>query len=144
MPKVVVVYLSTSGNTKAMADAIVEGAISRNVDATSMNFHEAKIEDLKSADAIAIGSSTFHYKILPPMEKFIESLSKLNAKGKVGAAFGSYGWSGEAPGLIAEKMREIGMKVIDPVLRVQYAPAEKDIEECKRLGKDLANKVKKA
>ena len=142
MPKVVVVYLSTSGNTKAMADAIVEGAISRNVDAVSMNFHEAKIEDLKSADAIALGSSTFHYKILPPMEKFIESLSKLNAKGKVGAAFGSYGWSGEAPGLIAEKMREIGMKVIDPVLRVQYAPAEKDIEECKRLGKDLANKVK--
>jgi flavodoxin short chain len=144
MPKVVVVYLSTSGNTKAMADAIVEGAISRNVDAVSMNFHEAKIEDLKAADAIALGSSTFHYKMLPPMEKFIESLSKLSAKGKVGAAFGSYGWSGEAPGLIAEKMREIGMKVIDPVLRVQYTPAEKDLEECKRLGKDLANKVKKA
>jgi len=144
MPKVVVVYLSTSGNTKAMADAIVEGAISRNVDATSMNFHEAKIEDLKTADAIALGSSTFHYKMLPPMEKFIDSLSKLNAKDKVGAAFGSYGWSGEAPGMIAEKMRAIGMKVIDPVLRVQYAPAEKDLEECKRLGKDLANKVKKA
>lgn len=144
MPKVVVVYLSTSGNTKAMADAIVEGAVSRNVDAVSMNFHEANIEDLKSADAIAIGSSTFHYKMLPPMEKFIESLSKLNARGKVGAAFGSYGWSGEAPVMIAEKMRALGMKVIDPVLRIQYAPAEKDLEECKRLGKDLANKVKKA
>ena len=144
MPKVVVVYLSTSGNTKAMADAIVEGAVSRNVDAVSMNFHEANIEDLKSADAIAVGSSTFHYKMLPPMEKFIESLSKLNAKGKVGAAFGSYGWSGEAPVMIAEKMRALGMNVIDPVLRIQYAPAEKDLEECKRLGKDLANKVKKA
>ena len=144
MPKVVVVYLSTSGNTKAMADAIVEGAISRNVDAVSMNFHEANIEDLMSADAIALGSSTFHYKMLPPMEKFIESLSKLNAKGKVGAAFGSYGWSGEAPVMIAEKMRALGMKVIDPVLRIQYNPAEKDLEECKRLGKDLANKVKKA
>ena len=144
MPKVVVVYLSTSGNTKAMADAIVEGAVSRNVDAVSMNFHEANIEDLKSADAIALGSSTFHYKMLPPMEKFIESLSKLNAKGKVGAAFGSYGWSGEAPVMIAEKMRALGMKVIDPVLRIQYAPAEKDLEECKRLGKDLANRIKKS
>jgi flavodoxin I len=144
MPKIVVVYLSTSGNTKKMADAIVEGARSRNVDATAMNFHEAKIEELKSADAIALGSSTFHYKMLPPMEKFIESLSKINAKGKFGGAFGSYGWSGESPGMIAEKMREIGMKVIDPVLRVQYTPEEKDLEECKRLGKDLANKVKKA
>jgi flavodoxin I len=144
MPKIVVVYLSTSGNTKAMADAIVEGAKSRNVDAKSMNFHEAKIEELKSADAIALGSSTFYYKMLPPMEKFIESLSKANVKAKIAAAFGSYGWSGEAPVMIAEQMRKLGMNVIDPVLRIQYAPTEKDLEECKRLGKDLANKVKPA
>ncbi len=143
MPKLVVVYLSTSGNTKAMADAIVEGAQSRNIDAVAMNFHEARIEDIKAADAIAIGSSTFHYKMLPPMEKFIEGLSKANVKGKIGAAFGSYGWSGEAPVMIAEKMRELGMDVIDPVLRIQYQPVEKDLEECKRLGKDIANKVKK-
>ncbi|HEY9245827.1 MAG TPA: hypothetical protein VIO11_03175, partial [Candidatus Methanoperedens sp.] len=44
MPKVVVVYLSTSGNTKAMAEAVVEGVKSRNVDAIAMNFHEARIE----------------------------------------------------------------------------------------------------
>ncbi|MCX9085174.1 MAG: flavodoxin domain-containing protein [Candidatus Methanoperedens sp.] len=143
MPKVVVVYLSTSGNTKAMAEAIVEGAKSRNAEAEAFNFHEAKLDHIKSADAIAIGSSTFHYKILPPMEKFIDNLKDANVSGKPGAAFGSYGWSGEAPGLIAEKMREIGIKVIDPVLRVQYAPAEKDLEEAKRLGKDLAEKVKK-
>jgi flavodoxin short chain len=143
MPKVVVVYLSTSGNTKAMADAIVEGAQSRNVDAVAMNFHEARIEELKDADAIAIGSSTFYYKMLPPMEKFIESLEKAKIKAKIGAAFGSYGWSGEAPVMIAEKMRELGMEVIDPVLRIQYQPVEKDLEECKRLGKDIANKVKK-
>jgi len=144
MPKLVVIYLSTSGNTKAMADAIVEGANSRNVDAKSMNFHEARMEDIKAADAIAIGSSTFHYKMLPPMEKFIESLPKANIKAKIGAAFGSYGWSGEAPVMIAEKMRELGMNVIDPVLRIQYKPMEKDLEECKRLGKDIANKVKKS
>ncbi len=76
------------------------------------------------------------------MEKFIESLAKANVKAKVGAAFGSYGWSGEAPVMIAEKLREIGMNVIDPVLRTQYQPTEKDLEECKRLGKDLANKIK--
>ena len=144
MPKLVVVYLSTSGNTKAMADAIVEGAKSRNVDAVATNFHEVRIEELKDADAIALGSSTFYYKMLPPMEKFIESLEKAKVADKVGAAFGSYGWSGEAPVMIAEKMRALGMKVIDPVLRIQYAPAEKDLEECKRLGKDIAAKVKKS
>src|SRR3972149_10628949 len=128
MPKVVVVYLSTSGNTKAMADAIVEGANSRNVDAKAVNFHETRIEDIKAADAIAIGSSTFYYKMLPPMEKFIESLEQAKVADKVGAAFGSYGWRGEAPVMIAEKMRELGMKVIDPILRIQYQPTEKDLE----------------
>ena len=64
-------------------------------------------------------------------------------KAKIGAAFGSYGWSGEAPVMIAEKMRELGIDVIDPVLRIQYQPVEKDLEECKRLGKDIAVQVKK-
>ena len=142
MAGVIVVYLSTSGNTKAMADAIAEGVRSRNVDVKTVNFHEARIEDIKSADAIAIGSSTFYYKMLPPMEKFIESLEKANIADKVGAAFGSYGWSGEGPVMIAEKLRQLGMKVIDPILRIQYQPTEKDLEECKRLGKDIANKVR--
>ena len=143
MSKIVVIYLSTSGNTKVMADAIAEGIMSRNVGVITMNFHEAKIEEIKAADAIAIGSSTFYYKMLPPMEKFLESLEKANVTGKLGVAFGSYGWSGEAPVDIAEKMRKLGMNIIDPVLRIQYQPTEKDLEECKRLGKDLASKVKK-
>ena len=48
-----------------------------------MNFNEAKIEELKEADAIAIGSSTFYYKMLPPMEKFIESLENINLLKKI-------------------------------------------------------------
>jgi flavorubredoxin len=60
-----------------------------------------------------------------------------------GAVFGSYGWGREAPVMIADKMCEIGVKVIDPVLRIQYQLTEKDIEECKRLGKDIANDVKR-
>lgn len=143
MSKAVVIYLSTSGNTKLMAESIAEGLTSRNVGVTTMNFHEARIEEIKVADAIAIGSSTFYYRMLPPMEKFIESLEKANVKGKLGVAFGSYGWSGEAPVDIANKMRKLGMDVIDPVLRIQYQPTDKDLEECKRLGKDLASKIKK-
>ena len=141
--KAMVVYLSTSGNTKAVADAIAHGISERNVDATSISFYDAKLEDLKAADAIAIGSSTFHYKILPPMEKFIdETLANANVKSKLAAAFGSYGWSGEAPVIIAEKLRNLGMNVIDPVLRIQYKPIDRDIKEAERLGMDIAEKLK--
>ena len=71
-----------------------------------------------------------------------EVLVSTNPKGKLGAAFGSYGWSGEAPILIAEKMREMGMTVIDPVLRILHKPTDKDVQECKRLGIDIAEKLK--
>jgi flavorubredoxin len=145
-PKLVVVYLSTQGNTKKMADAIAEGAEDRGIDAHSVSFYEADMNELRDANAIALGSSTFWYKMHAPMEHFIERMGKDlgdELKGKVGAAFGSYGWSGEAPADIAKMLRGLGMEVVDPVLRVQFAPTEKDIEECKRLGKDIANSVKK-
>ncbi len=141
--KAIVVYLSTSGNTKSMAEAIANGIESRNIDAKAVSFYDVKPEDLNDAEAIAIGSSTFYYKMLPPMEKFInETLASSDPKGKIGAAFGSYGWSGEAPVMIAEKMREMGMNVIDPVLRILHKPTDKDVEECRRLGIDIAEKLK--
>src|SRR5665648_77943 len=145
MSKAIVVYLSTSGNTKMMAEAIADAINKRNVEAKAVSFYDAKIEDLKAADAIVVGSSTFHYKMLLPMEKFIaESLTNADASGKIGAAFGSYGWSGEAPVLIAESMRKLGIKVIDPVLRIQHKPTDKDLKECSRLGMDIAELLKKA
>ena len=143
MPKLAVVYLSTQGNTKIMAEAIAEGAKSRNLDVEIKSFYDWKPEEAAAADAIAMGSSTFHYTILPPIEKFLDAMVKAGIKGKVGVAFGSYGWSGEAPGMIADKMRKGGMEILDPVLRVQYKPSDKDIKECNRLGKDIAEKLKK-
>jgi flavorubredoxin len=141
--KAIVVYLSTSGNTKAMAEAIAHGIESKNVDVKAVSFYDVKPEELNEAEAIAVGSSTFYYKMLPPMEKFMnETLASSNPKGKIGAAFGSYGWSGEAPVVIAEKMREMGMTVVDPVLRILHKPTDKDVQECKRLGVDIAEKLK--
>lgn len=141
--KAIVVYLSTSGNTKAMAEAIASGIESKHVAAKAISFYDVKLEDLYEADAIAVGSSTFYYRMLQPMEKFMdETLASTNPKGKIGAAFGSYGWSGEAPILIAEKMRDMGMTVIDPVLRILHKPTDKDLQECKRLGVDIAEKLK--
>ena len=98
-----------------MAEAIASGIESKNVDVKAVSFYDVKPEDLNEADAIAVGSSTFYYKMLLPMEKFMnETLAATNPEGKLGAAFGSYGWSGEAPILIAEKMREMGMNCHRP------------------------------
>jgi flavodoxin I len=138
----VIVYLSTSGNTKKMADAIAEGADSRGVNAKVESFYEVNMDDVRNADAIALGTSTFWYKMHDAMAHFLDRLEKAGVKARIGAAFGSYGWSGEAPVQIADKLREMGLKVVDPVLRVQWQPDEKDLKECERLGKDIAKAMK--
>ncbi|MBC7084981.1 MAG: FprA family A-type flavoprotein [Methanomethylovorans sp.] len=143
MSKLAVVYLSTQGSTRMMAEAIAEGAREKHIEVRVDNFYEWDPKDAATYDGIAVGSSTFYYKMLEPISKFLDQLIAEGVEGKIGAAFGSYGWSGEAPIMIAERMRESGMKVIDPVLRVQYVPNEKDLKECLRLGKDIAINIKK-
>jgi flavodoxin I len=138
----VIVYLSTTGNTKKMADAIAEGADSRGVTVKVESFYDVDMNDVRNADALALGTSTFWYKMHDAMAHFLDRLKKEKLNAKIGAAFGSYGWSGEAPVQIAEKLREMGLKVIDPVLRVQWQPDEKDMKECERLGKDIAKALK--
>jgi len=69
---------------------------------------------------------------------------KIKLKGKIGAAFGSYGWSGEAPSLLLEIMKKrFEMETIEPGLTVRYAPDEKALEECRKLGKTVAERILK-
>ncbi len=143
MPKLAIVYLSTQGSTKMMAEAIAQGASEKHIDVEINNFYEWDPADVARYDAICIGSSTFYYTMLEPIAKFMDRLIEIGISGKTGAAFGSYGWSGEAPIQIAEKLRNAGVDVIDPVLRIQYIPTDKDLAECIRLGKDIALKIKK-
>ncbi len=143
MTKLAIVYLSTQGNTKMMAEAIAKGAREKHIEVDIDNFYEWDPADVAKYDAICIGSSTFYYTMLEPIAKFLDELIDIGIEGKTGAAFGSYGWSGEAPVQIAERLRKAGVEVIDPVLRIQYIPNEKDLAECIRLGKDLAIHMKK-
>jgi flavorubredoxin len=63
----------------------------------------------------------------------------ISLKGKIGAAFGSYGWSGEAPKLILEIMKyKFEMQVIEPPLLAKYAPDQNMLTACRELGKRVS------
>jgi flavodoxin short chain len=140
--KLAVIYGSGFGNTGIMAKAIEEGAKSEGIDVIMKKVDEATPQDAEKADAIAIGSPTYKGAGMPTVIKFVESLSKTPLKGKVGAAFGSYGWSGEAAGVISKMLKSYGMDVIDPDLRIKRIPEAEVIETCKELGKLIAKKLK--
>lgn len=145
MLKLLIVYYSQTGNTEKMARAIEDGAKSVvGIDVDVKYF--VRPEELAEADAIIFGIPTYYHDIGIDMKNLLEGASKqeINLKGKVGAAFGSYGWSGEAPNMLLEIMKNrFQMDVMEPALRIKYNPAKNGLEECHKLGKTVAEKILK-
>jgi len=139
--KLAIIYGTGFGNTGIMAKAIEEGARNAGLDVTIKKVDEATPADIEKADAIAIGSPTYKGAGMPTVIKYVESLSKFTLKGKIGAAFGSYGWSGEAAGVISRMLKSYGMDVIEPDLRIKRLPEAEGIETCKELGKVIAKRL---
>lgn len=125
-----------------MAEAILEGARSLELDAEMADAFDVKPEDVMAADAIGFGVPTFNYHPSKPILKLVEDLGKYDVKGKLAIVFGSYGWSGQGAPVIAEKLRGMGFKVLDPVIRVMHKPTENELNGCLLLGKDVAMYLK--
>ena len=72
------------------------------------------------------------------MDPFLKQIEKLDLKGKVGVAFGSYGWSGESIPTLISRMKSFGMKVIEPGTTAIQVPDAATIEKCFKLGRTVA------
>ena len=142
MKKVLVLYYSRSGNTEKMAKAIAEGAQSIGGIGVELNFH-VDVSDLNNYDAILIGAPTYRKEMPVDFKSLFEEAEKqsINLKGKIGAAFGSYGWSGEAPKLVLELMQKFDMQVTETPILAKYAPDQAAIEACKNLGKRISESL---
>lgn len=139
MPKIAIIYGSGMGRTRQMAEAIANGAKTIDgVDVLLKEAYDASIEDVKDADAIVLGGSTYNYKLIKSMDPFLKQIEKLDLKGKIGVAFGSYGWSGESIPTLISRMKSFGMKVIEPGTIAIQVPDAAAIEKCFRLGRTVA------
>jgi flavodoxin I len=146
MPKILIVYYSHTGNTEKMAKAIARGARTVQGVEVELKLH-GSAWGLDSYDSILIGAPTYHRNMTNSIKKFLEEVDFHNVglKGKVGAAFGSYGWSGEAPRRVLEVMeKRFEMKVAKPPLLIEYTPDEKGLEECHKLGANVAEQISRS
>ena len=140
MSKILVLYYSQSGNTEKMAKAVAEGAQNAGNPNVELSYH-VEAEELAAFDAILIGAPTYHHDMPIDMKKLFEeaAVKNINLKGKVGAAFGSYGWSGEAPKFLLEIMKNrFEMQVVEPPLLAKYVPDENMLSKCRDLGKRIS------
>jgi flavodoxin I len=143
MSKLTIIYGTGTGNTGRMAKAIEEGAKGAGVEVTINKIDKDTLVDVENADAIAIGSATYKGAAMPTVINYVKAMADQPIKGKVGVAFGSYGWSGEAANVISKMLEDYGMDVLKPNLRIKRQPSSEGIEECKKLGNKIADKINK-
>ena len=138
--KVMIIWESTRGRTKAMAEAISEGVSSAGGEGVLVD--AKNFSGIGDACAVAIGSSTRMKRVLPMAKRVLSELPSLD--GIAGAGFGSYGWSGEAPDEIVGKLAELGATLVtENPIKAKDHPSESILEECRKLGILLVEKCKK-
>ena len=142
MKKILVLYYSRTGNTEKMAQAVAEGAKSGGVE-VELTYH-VDAESLGSYDAILVGSPTYHHDMPVDFKNLFEeaAVKGISLKGKIGAAFGSYGWSGEAPKLIVEIMKyKFEMEMSEAPLLAKYVPDQSMLNACRALGAKVSESL---
>jgi flavorubredoxin len=141
--KVLVLYYTRTGNTEKMAKAVAEGAKTVNNVQVELNYF-VEPEDLGGFDSILVGTPTYNHDLPIDIKMLFEEAAARNIslKGKPGATFGSYGWSGEAPKFVIEIMKnKFEMKVDEKPLLTKYVPDSGMLEQCRALGKRLAESL---
>jgi flavorubredoxin len=141
MSKLVIIYGTGSHNTERMAVAIEEGARAEGIETVLKNVNDANKDELRDADAVAIGSPNYKHAMMPTVKKFLGGLADLDLSGKVGLAFGSYGWSFEATQEINRILTSRGVEMMHD-LNVKRMPGDEELELCRRTGSLLASKIK--
>ena len=143
MAKAVVIYETTYGYTETMAKAITAGLKEAGVEVELKRVLGAKAEDLKDVDAVVLGCPTYHHDMITTVKTFLFKMKKVDLKGKVGATFGSYGWSGESVEMMHDTMKHIfEMEMIEPSLKMKSTEVLTGEKECREFGKKIGERIK--
>jgi flavorubredoxin len=145
--KALIIYDTMWLSTELMAKSICSEIAKAGIEAKLLNLktnHRSDImTEVLDAKALVFGSPTLNNGILPTMADFLTYLKGLRPKGQVVAAFGSFGWSGEAVKHINGYLEEMKLELAHPGLRVKNVPREEDFAGCRELGAAIVKAMQK-
>jgi flavorubredoxin len=146
--QITIAYDSMWDGTRRMAEAIAKGITEEDQTVNVKLFNIARsdkndlITEIFKSKAVLIGSPTINKGILSAVAAILEEMKGLKFMNKKAAAFGCYGWSGEAVKIISQHLSSAGFTVVDEGLRAMWNPDTKTIEICIEYGKRVAGLFK--
>lgn len=145
--QITIVYDTMWQSTRKMAEAIAEG-IQRKSPSTIVKIYNAAKEDkndilteMFQSKAVLVGSPTINYGYSYAIAGILEMAKGLRFKKKKAAAFGSYGWSGDAVKQISEHLAAAGFDVVDEGIRTLWVPDSEATAKCVAYGEQFASKL---
>jgi flavorubredoxin len=142
----VIIYDTMWKATEKMGQAIAQGLEKEGVKYKFFNMAVCDRNDVLTeifkTKGILIGSPTLNNNLLPTIMPILEDLKGLKFKNKVGAAFGSYGWSGENVKLIEEILEKAKIKILQEGIKFKWQPTKEELEKCVEFGRSFAQKMK--
>jgi len=143
--KAVVFFVNMWHSTEKMAEAINAGIVAEGVPSKPMNlrsWHRSEVmTEVFDARAVVVGSPTLNNGLFPTVADFLCYMKGLKPKNKIGAAFGSYGWSGEAVKLVENELTDMKIELIQPGLRTQFVPEKPILDLCHEFGRKIGQAV---
>jgi flavorubredoxin len=143
--RAVILYDTMWQATRRMAEAVGDGLLAGGVPYKILHMavtdrNDALVEVFRSK-AVLVGSCTVNNGLLPSLMPILEEIKGLKFKNKIGAAFGSYGWSGEGVKLLEQHLQACKIPPAAPGVMAKWQPTADDLEKCKALGRDVAKAV---
>ena len=148
--KALVLYSTMTGRTKKIASFIVENFEKHNIVSETIDINKTPREEvmkaISEAHAIFFGTSTKYADMIGNMEELLKSLHTLNLEDKLGATFGSYGWSGEAIEVVQDYLKQTNIKLlntsdiikstgmtdIELPIRVRFSPNDEELKNIEK------------
>ncbi len=139
MKKVLIAYISRTGNTKLVAEHLAEGIRMTGNEVVVKKIGDIdKAEELEGYDGYLLGSPTYHLDMMNPMKTFLFLMEKPNLKGKLAGAFGSYTHSGDAPKIILDTMVHVFKMRASSLGTINVLEDVVDTAEGRKIGHDYA------
>ena len=147
--RVLIAYISAYGYTREMAELVAQGLMkSKNMHVDLVDIEHMLLGDLEErivkADGIIVGSPTINQNTLLPVYKLFSLINPIRDKGKPAAAFGSFGWSGEAVGLIEDHLKNLKLKLVGEGQTARFHPNKMDSDHLIRFGQEFAQVMQEA
>lgn len=145
--QVTVVYDTMWNGTRKMAEGIAEGIKSVNKDITVKLFNAAHsdkndvITEIFKSKALLVGSATVNNSVMHATGGLLDMLRGLGLKNKKAAAFGAYGWSGEAVQMLEEKLKNAKFEILDSGIKELWNPNKDAMDRCIEFGKNIAGRL---